>query len=510
MGKKSKASILTLEVSIINSLVSVLFSLIYNNFLIRIYGTQVNGLISTLTQFVSLFSIIEGGFTTAAVVATYSPIVNKDYKLLNNILYTTKRTYLKIGTIITWLVITIGSIYINFIDSPFSRFDTFFLLILSALVSVSSLCFLSKYTVLLQGDNKEYVQVCITLIARVITWSLSIYLMLTRTNIIVVYSINIINILLNVFLLAWYEKRKYPFVTYKGEFNKDLIKGTKDVLFQKIANAVFTSTDLILISSCISLALASVYNVYYQVFKSVLTLLSSVAQAPFNSFGHLVKEGNNNEKLKKYFDIYQHLVLVATTILLTVTGVLIIPFIKIYTSKITDYSYVYPSLALLFFSQIFLQSINRPYGTILNATGNFKMQNTQCAIAAVGNIILSISFIPLWGLNSIIFGSIAGTLIILVMNIWHVYMNVLHQSARRTCRNILCNYSAAIILISLTLHFGLPAKNYFELFFLAICVSMASALIIVLFNLIIDKYSTVMTITYIKERIVICDKNNNE
>lgn len=509
MGKKSKASILTLVVSIVNSIISVLFSLIYNNYLIRIYGSQVNGLISTLTQFVSLFSIVEGGFTTAAVVATYSPIVNKDYERLNSILYTTKKTYLKMGAIITVLVISSGSIYINFIDSPFNQLETFILLLLSALVTASSLCFLSKYTVLLQGDNKEYIQVFLTLIARIITWSLSIYLMLTRTSIIVVYAINLFNIVLNVLLLAWYEKRKYPYITYKGQFQANLIKGTKDVLFQKIANTVFTSTDLILISSCISLASASVYNVYFQVFKSVLTLLSSVAQAPFNSFGHLVKEESTGEKLREYFNIYQHLVLIISTILLTVTGILIIPFIKIYTAKISDFNYVYPSLALLFFSQIFMQIINRPYGTILNATGNFKMQNIQCGLAAVVNIIVSISFIPLLGLNSIILGSVVGTLIILVMNVWQAYKNVLRQSASNTWRNIIANYILSILMITITLYLGLSATSYSGLFLLAIAVTIISGMVFIALNLLIDRKTTVNTIIYVKERVNINGKKNN-
>lgn len=509
MGKKTKASILTLAISIINSVVSVLFSLIYNNYLIRIYGSQVNGLISTLTQFVSLFSIVEGGFTTAAVVATYSPIVKKDYERLNNILYTTKRTYLRIGTIITVLVVCLGSIYINFIESPFNRLETFILLLLSALVTASSLCFLSKYTVLLQGDNKEYIQVVTTLIARLVTWSLSICLMLIKASIVVVYAINIVNILLNVLLLAWYEKKKYPYITYKGTFQKKLIKGTKDVLFQKVANTVFTSTDLILISSCINLASASVYNVYFQVYKSVLTLLSSVAQAPFNSFGQLVKEDNFGEKLREYFCIYQHLVLVLSTIMLTITGVLIIPFVKIYTAKITDYNYVYPSLALMFFTQIFLQIINRPYGMILNATGNFKMQNAQCALAAIANIVVSVSFIPLLELNSIILGSVVGTLIILIMNIWQAYKNVLHQSTSRTWRNILANYVVSILLIFSTLYRGLSATNYLGLLLLVIAVSIICGIIIIAFNLLIDKNTTVITIAYIKERVFRNDKKNN-
>ena len=93
MESKSKSTVLTLAISILNSVLLVLFNLIYNNLVIRYFGSSINGLISTLNQFVSLFSIIEGGFTTAAVVATYEPMVRSDYSRLNSILHTTRRGY---------------------------------------------------------------------------------------------------------------------------------------------------------------------------------------------------------------------------------------------------------------------------------------------------------------------------------------------------------------------------------------------------------------------------------
>ena len=74
-GKKITASVNTMFISIINSIIIMLLNLIYNKAVITVYGSSVNGLISTLAQFVSLFTIIEGGFTTASIVATYELLV---------------------------------------------------------------------------------------------------------------------------------------------------------------------------------------------------------------------------------------------------------------------------------------------------------------------------------------------------------------------------------------------------------------------------------------------------
>ena len=156
MGKKTKISIITVLIYIINSAISAVLSLVYNNLVIKTYGSNVNGLISTLTQFISMFSIIEGGFTTAAVVAIYKPLVEKDYKKLNDILYTAKRTFLKISIVITGAVLVGGSLYLLFIDSPFSYAKTFLLLIACLTVTSLSLGFQTSYSILLQGDNKAF------------------------------------------------------------------------------------------------------------------------------------------------------------------------------------------------------------------------------------------------------------------------------------------------------------------------------------------------------------------
>lgn len=490
MGKRTKAAIWTMIISIINSLCIVALNLVYNNYVIHVYGSNVNGLISTLMQFVSLFSVIESGFTTASIVAVYAPIVNKDREMLNDILYTTQKTYLKIGSTITIAVLIAGSVYLLFIDSPLTYHETFLLLILTVMTTAFSLCFLSRNTVLLQGDNKEYVLILASLIAKLVTWIISIVFILLNVNVILVYSINVLNVFLNVLFVALFVRKKYPFVNYKGDYKKEYIKGTGDVLFQRVANTVFTSTDLILISVCINLAYASVYNLYFQVFRSVLTLLTSFAQSPVNSFGQLYGEGDIGKKFHHYFNIYQHLILLTSSIILTVTGVMIIPFVKVYSRSFSDFDYVYPSLALLFFSQIFAQIINRPYGTILNVSGNFKMQNMQCGSAALVNMIISVAFIKLLGIDSIILGSFVGTLIILFMNMYQAYKKVLCISPRKPIFNIIINYCVAMLIIVISLKIDYECRDYVRLIWMTASCSVAICAGLISINYLVDQKST--------------------
>lgn len=447
MNKRFKAVVLTFLFAVLSSVVNIVLNLIYNKYIIQTYGSEVNGLIATLTQFISMFSVIEGGFTTAAIVAVYKPIMENENELLNNILYTAKQNFIKIGLFITAGSLCLGSIYIYFIDSPYSYGKTLILMVICSITTGLSLGYLSKYQILLYGNNKEYVYVFLALVSKSLTWIISIILILNKESVVVVYFINIIDILTSGILIKKYQTKNHKNISFKGKYDRTLIKGTKDVFFQKIANTIFTSTDLILISVFIGLAASSIYNLYCQIFRAIFNLLASIVQAPFNSIGQIAHSEEKETKLIPVFKIYQYTSIILSTILLTITGVMILPFVYFYTKKFVDYNYIMPSLIILFFSQFFLQIINRPFGNLLNATGNFSRQNTQCAVAAVVNLVVSIAFIKVWELNSIIFGSCVGTLIILMTNIYIISKIFESMSFLKIFMQIILNYIVGIVAI---------------------------------------------------------------
>ena len=258
-------------------------------------------------------------------------------------------------------------------------------------------------------------------------------------------------------------------------------------MFQKIASTIFTSTDLVLISVCIDFKAASVYNLYFQIFKSVMTALSSVIMAPFNSFGQIFNSGNEIEKGRKYFNIYEKITLLFSTIILSIASIATIPFVKIYTKKFVDANYVSAFLVILFFSQMYAQIVNRPYGVLLNVTGNFKMQNRQCLLGAIVNIIVSVMFVDTCGMYSIIFGSFVGTCIILVMNIWQAYKKVLKQSMFRSVVVVSANFIMGLLLIIISMKIDIIANNYFVLCAKTCVIGIFSTLVIIAINYLLDK-----------------------
>lgn len=486
--------------SIVNNLLLTIFALVYNRLIILNYGSPTAGLISTMTQFTSMFTIIEGGFSFSVIVASYKPMINGDFPELNHILYTAKKYFYRITALYTFVVLICGVIYFSLLDSPLAFIHTLILLILTTSATALNIGGLSVYSVVLSGDNKQYVMTIISAVCKIVTWSVSLVLIFYRVNILLVYSMNVLTVVLDVFTLKYYVKKKYPLINFKGEYSINKIKGIKDMIFQKIASTIFTSTDLVLVSLGLSLSKASVYYIYNQIFSGIFQYLSSLSSAPTNSFGQLLSSGEL-DSAKERFQIYKKTVLLLSTIFFTVTTVMITPFLIIYTRNIEDENYIVSGLAILFFTYNFYKINNMPYGMIINVSGQFKKQNVQTGIAAVANIVLSIIFMQYIGLNGIILGSAVGTIIIISANIFRA-KEIIKFNIFKDIVLLLSNYTIGLIISWLSAKYLFSGiSNYFVWTIEAIVSLLIISFVILLFNLVLDRNGMKKSLNYYCQKL---------
>ena len=154
---KSRRSILTAITSITLMIINGLFSLIITKQVIIKYGSDFNGVNTTANQFISMLLLIEGGFTIATNVALFKPMSENDNNAINGILSATRETFNKIG-IYFFLIGTVLSIFYSLIIKSELRPEISFLVFFIAIIStVFNLSYSTKYRILLQSENKEYV-----------------------------------------------------------------------------------------------------------------------------------------------------------------------------------------------------------------------------------------------------------------------------------------------------------------------------------------------------------------
>lgn len=485
---KFYSTVYTAAVNTINSFVSIILGLIFSRLLLTRYGSEINGFISSITQFVSFFTILEGGFTTAAIVSIYKPLTERKYDEVNVILSTAKNKYYKIGLLIASLVFVIGSIYLLFLDIPLNYISSLIIVIICLLQTFFSIALESKYTILFFGANKEYIVTMLKLIARLVGWIVSIILMINHFNIVYVYATYLITSILNVILIRNSAKKSYHFINYNMNLDADKIKGTNDLMIQKIANTVFNSTDIFLISVLINFAVASVYSVYNLIYRSIVQVLKSFLSAPFNSLGQLLNsEKKNMDEIKKISGFYHTITILASTLVLVVTAVCTLPFIQLYTRGVVDINYINEGLVYLFFSTSFFQLINQSHSSIINASGLFKSQNKICIIATILNIVLSIVLARWNGIYGILIGSLVAYILIAFYNIYICNKNILHISYWKDIVFSLLHYLCGIFMIYFGIRIVPFANNYFMLIINSCIVLIVITAIYTLYTFIINR-----------------------
>ena len=91
--------------------VALAAALIIPRLIIVTYGSDINGLIVSVTQFAAYFLLVEAGISGAAVYALYKPLALGDAAKINGILSAAKRFYFQSGWIFTALVAALAILY---------------------------------------------------------------------------------------------------------------------------------------------------------------------------------------------------------------------------------------------------------------------------------------------------------------------------------------------------------------------------------------------------------------
>ena len=124
---------LNLVSALVLQVITIFSGLIIPRLTIMTFGSSVNGLISSISQFLSFISLLEGGLGAVVLAELYKPIENRNKKLISNILNASNNFFKKLS--IAFIVYTI--ILMIFYPIFFSK--------LSGYIIVIKLIYMQKY-----------------------------------------------------------------------------------------------------------------------------------------------------------------------------------------------------------------------------------------------------------------------------------------------------------------------------------------------------------------------------
>lgn len=483
---RSKKALKNIVVSLLQNLTNVICGFIAPILIISKFGSSVNGLIQSITQFLAYITLLESGIGPVIKSKLYKPISKKDKREVENILYASQKFFRTIAKIFVVYIIILCIIYPLIVSKEFDIFYTISLLIIISFSTLANYYFGLTYTLFLQADQKTYITSLFSIITTVSNTIGIVVLVKLNANIFLVKGLSSLFLVLRPLMLNYYVKKKYNFNFNEKDKNYKL-DNKWDGLAQHIAAVIHDNTDIAVLTIFANVMEVSVYSVYQLVIKGIKQLVTSLTGGIDASFGDMIVK-NENKHLNESFSTYEAFYYTLITIIYTCTFLSIIPFIKVYTRDIIDVNYIRPVFAFLIVLAEYMHSIRLPYSSITLAAGHFKETMKGAWFEAFSNLSISIILVFKFGIVGVAIGTLFS---MTVRTIEFCY----HSSKYILDRNVLQGFIKPVVALieTLVLYFILRniqivvISNYFTCLINAIVIFAISTIFIGVINYILYK-----------------------
>ena len=412
------------NVTLINTISSLLLQILtlINGFIIpklvlSYFGSEVNGLLSSLTKFLSYISLLEGGITGVVMASLYKPLTNHDNEKLSSVISTTISFYKKIAYIFLMYSLILALIYPILFKTNFSYSYVFWLTIILSITSFIQYCFSLTMRTLLNADKKVYIVSITQSIILIINIILSYISLKIYPSVHIFKLVSAILFILQPLVFNIYVDKNYK-INKKAKEDKELLKSRWDGFSINIAAFIHTNTDILLLSLFTNLSTVSVYSVYALVGSGLRTILNFLSNGIKPTIGQLYAKGNYDE-LNKKLDIYEYLIFLLVFILFSIACLLVTPFVMIYTNNVTDTNYYHPIFGILLMLSEGFYLIKNAHVDLAYSANKFKDMKKPCYIEALLNIVISLILIKPLGLIGITIGTLTAMLYRMVYHVWY-------------------------------------------------------------------------------------------
>jgi len=423
--------------SLVYQIVLISLSFLLPRLYLENFGSEVNGVLSTIKQIFVYMVLLEAGVGLAATQALYKRIGNNDYKNASSVLSATSVYYKKTGIIYLVIVLVIAVVYAYIVPTSIDGNIVFLIIILTALPSLFSYFVQAKYRILMEVDGRKYVINNSETILQLASNAGKILVLLLTDSLILIQLVYCIMSLVQLLFLYFYAKRRYKWLDLNAKPDFEAISQKNSVLVHQLSGMVFNNTDIILISLLCDFKSVSIYAIYNIFFSQVQNFITSIVSSFTFALGQMFHK--DREKFNKLYNAYETFYIMATFIIYTLMAVFLLPLIQIYTKGINDAQYTNPTLVLLFVIMNLISNAKLPANSIIEYSGDFKKTRIHAIWEMVINITVSILAIIYFGICGAIFGTIVALICRGIMTIHFSNTNILNRISFSTYKIIITN-----------------------------------------------------------------------
>lgn len=460
------------------------------------YGSLYNGIVQSVSQFISCIALMKLGIGGATKAALYKPLANKDDLEISSVLASTEQFMKRISMIFLVFLLIFASIYPIWISTDFEWFFTFSLILIISISTFAEYYFGFTYQMLVMADQKEYICSILAMVTIILNTVVSVILINNNFSIhIVKLGSAAVNIITPIFLYVYCHK-KYNLIKINSKDVKKLPQRW-DAFAHESASFVNDNTDIMILTIFTNLLEVSVYTVYHYVSANLKKIIISVTNGFGPAFGDMYAR-REEESMKKSLAIFELMTYSFSSIVYSSALALIVPFALLYTKGVVDINYNRPLFGAVIVLAGMFDCFRFPYKQIINNTGHYKDTKRIAIAEAIINITVSVLMVIKFGLVGVAVGTLCTMAFGALSYSRYLTQNIIKINYFEVIKHILISLIIVLITWSASRLYMVNVSNFVEWIFFAFITGIISCLITVAVDLVFYKKDTLAMINKIK------------
>lgn len=490
MSDKRKAKLaLNTSTSLLLQFTTIICGFILPRLILVSYGSSVNGLVNSISQFLGIVSLLDLGVGAVVQSTLYKPLAARDYQTISRIYKSASQFFRKIAYLLLVYVAALVIVYPNFVSKDFGNIFTITLIAAICISSFAQYYFGVVNSLLLAADQKGYISYITQIITLVANTGICALLIKIGCSIQIVKLTTSLIFLLRPIFYTFYVNRHYK-IDKEVILDSEPIKQKWSGMAQHFASYLILGTDNIILTLFSTLSNVSIYSVYYLVVGGVNNVFYSITNGFQSLLGDMLAK-KETENINRFFAWMEWSFHTGITLAFGCTSILILPFVQVYTNKVNDANYYQPLFAVLISLAYGAHCMRLPYHILIKAAGHYRETQNGYIVSTILNIIISISTVKFWGLIGVSIGTLIAMGYQTIWMAWYDSKNIIKWPFKNFVKQIAVDLLTFITGSIATFKIPLLSVSYHAWFVQAVEVFAIWCVIVLIINLIFyrDKLS---------------------
>ena len=482
----------------IEQVVATICAFLIPRLILTTFGSEYFGVVQSITQYIGIVNLMIIGLGGAARVALYKPLADKNYYEISRIIKCFRGHMRRAGIMLTAYIAVLAFLYPYISHNSLTHMEIAAFVVIIGMRTMAETLLMGVSLSLLAADQMISIYSGSMVIARIINTVTIFILIYQGKSIIAVYFFSNLVFIVAALIMKVYINRHYKLIS-NCDPNTEAFALRGAVAYHNIAGFIHENIDITLLTLFANASLISVYSIYHLVTAKMHLVMRTFTNGLEGAFGNMwVKQ--EHENFKQNFHLYEFLVYNYVSVVFPCVGVLILPFVGLYTAGVDDQNYIFLSIAVFSTVAECIYCLREPYLTIAYATGKYEETKKASAYEAIINLAISLGLIRFLGIIGLLSGTIAANVFRTLHFVWYDYKYILKESYMQFIRrfgllaiNMVINISLGVLIVRTH-----PISTWIDWIGTAVLVFAESFLIMSINAFIINKTEVLLVFSKIK------------